>query len=326
MLWRRAAGVLIAAGCLAPTSSHSQTARHLEIFPIQTMTLSPQQVLLGEKNGPPAVIAGALSFPRSNLRKLPVVILVHGRGGLNVGHEQWSANLNRMGVATFVLDAFAGRAIEAGQSSQPPLAPLAMLVDAYRALEVLARSPRVDPDRIAIMGFGAGAVAALYGNLERFRRDYALPNVRFAASIGFYAPCNVKYIDDQATGQEPIRLFHGTSDTWLPIAACREYVSRLASTGRDAQLVEYAGAQNSFDNPDLQRPVSLAEMPTTRNCRIEENPRGALVNRETGKPFDSQDACVERGVTVAYDAEATTIARKDVGEFLRHVLHLEKTR
>jgi predicted esterase len=70
-----------------------------------------------------------------------------------------------------------------------------MMVDAYRALAMLAQHERIDPNRIAIMGFSKGAIAALYSSKERFRKSYALRNMEFAAHIGMYAPCNTTYRD-----------------------------------------------------------------------------------------------------------------------------------
>jgi hypothetical protein len=76
-----------------------------------------------------------------------------------------------------------------------------MIADVYRALEFLARHPRVDPTRIAVMGFSKGGFAALYASLKRFQR--------------------------------------GAADDWLPMEACCYYVARLRRAGKDATLTEY---------------------------------------------------------------------------------------
>jgi hypothetical protein len=41
-----------------------------------------------------------------------------------------------------------------------------------------------------------------------------------------------------------------------------------------------------------------------------------IINSDTGQPFSLDDPCIERGATIAYNAEATDAARKDVVEFL----------
>ena len=62
----------------------------------------------------------------------------------------------------------------------------------------------------------------------------------------------------------------------------------------------------------MQLPRAL----TARKCRFEEKQRGSIINSDTGQPATSNDPCIERGVTIAYNAEATEAAQKDVVEFL----------
>jgi dienelactone hydrolase len=92
---------------------------------------------------------------------LPAVILLHGSGGISGYVTDWEMDLNSMGVATFVIDCFKGRGIVNTNNDQSQLGRLSMIVDAYRALDVLAKHPRIDPNRIAIMGFSRGGQAAL---------------------------------------------------------------------------------------------------------------------------------------------------------------------
>jgi len=72
----------------------------------------------------------------------------------------------------FILDSFAGRNIVSTVTDQSQLDHLAMMVDAYRALGVLATHPRIDPARVAVMGFSKGAVAAVYSANQRFAKQF----------------------------------------------------------------------------------------------------------------------------------------------------------
>jgi|SRR6266536_1796796 len=85
-------------------------AARTEVRAIETLTLTDQQFLTGDKNGKSVTIAGQLRFPQGASGRLPVVILQHGSGGLNAGHELWSKHFNEMGVASFLVDSFSGRA------------------------------------------------------------------------------------------------------------------------------------------------------------------------------------------------------------------------
>jgi len=147
----------------------AQTVR-LELYPLPTTTLSDSEFLTGTKEGKATIVAGELRLPRAESERLPAVLLLHGSGGVDSRETSWANHLNKLRIATFTLDSFTGRGITRTGENQALLARLAMVVDAYRALELLAKHPRIDPTRIAIMGFSRGAQATLYASLKRFRR------------------------------------------------------------------------------------------------------------------------------------------------------------
>jgi hypothetical protein len=59
-----------------------------------------------------------------------------------------------------------------------------------------------------------------------------------------------------------------------------------------------------------------------RNCRIEEEPGGVLVNLETKQPFNYKDACVVHGVHVGHDPIVTEASTMAVKAFLRAAFKL----
>jgi dienelactone hydrolase len=287
-----------------------------EMRPVETVTLSAQQFLTGDKNGQPATLAGELRIPKPGTDKLPAVILIHGSGGIAPPQDRWMQEINSIGVAAFILDSFSGRGIVNTITDQSQLSTLGMMVDAYRALGTLAQHPRIDPNRIAVMGFSKGAVAAVYSSNERFRKAYGPANVEFAAHIGLYTPCTPTYRDDDKVTGKPIRLFHGIADDWVPIEPCRAYVERLKKSGVDVALAEYPDAYHAYDYFYLKEPVKLPLAQTARNCQLAEGDAGQILNSKTGKPFDLNDPCMEKGTTVVYNEAATTATTKAVKEFL----------
>ena len=68
-----------------------------EIYPLETSTLTTQQILTGQKSGKPTRLAGELRLPPGSGR-IPAVVLVHGSGGMSVGTERWAQELNNIGV------------------------------------------------------------------------------------------------------------------------------------------------------------------------------------------------------------------------------------
>jgi dienelactone hydrolase len=133
--------------------------------------------------------------------------------------------------ATFVADSFTGRGITNTITDQSQLSSYAMMNDTFAALAVLAKHPRIDPNKIAVMGFSKGAVPSLYASMNRFQSAYAPEGASFASYIGFYTPCNIALIDDEKVSAKPIRLYHGIADDWVPVGPCRDYVARLKKAG-----------------------------------------------------------------------------------------------
>src|SRR5207237_8067537 len=140
---------------------------------------------------------------------------------------------NGIGVAVLILDAFTGRGIVQTNTDQSQLESLAMIGDAYRVLAVLSKHPRIDASKSALMGFSKGGDVALHASMKRFHHMYGSPDVDFAAFVPFYAPCNTTYLEDDQITDRPIRMFHGSADNWLRVAACRDSVKGLSAAGKD---------------------------------------------------------------------------------------------
>jgi dienelactone hydrolase len=307
---------------LLPAVASAQIAR-VEVHPIQSVTMSDQDFLNGRKDGRPTMLAGQLRIPRPGTDRLPAVLLLHGSGGVGTNVVDWEEQLNSIGVATFVLDAFTGRGIVGTSTDQAQLGRLAMTYDAYRALEILERHPRIDPQRIALMGFSRGGQAALYASLKRFQRMHGPASGRdFAGYMPFYAPCGTTYIDDDEVSPSPIRMFHGAADNYVPVAPCREYVARLKAKGAKVTLTEYPGAYHVFDGRNFKTPVIAAKSQSTRNCQLAETQNGVVVNVKTQQAFSYADPCVELGPTIAYDEKAHAESVKAVKEFVAATLKL----
>ena len=210
----------------------------IETIPIQTLTISDEQFLTGDAAGRPTTISGTLKAAQGS-GHLPLVILLHGSGGIEENAVVWERVFASVGISTFEIDSFTGRGIVSTVADQSQLGRLNMIFDLYRSLAILAAHPQVDPNRIAVMGFSRGGQAALYATLKRFQRMWNPSGIDAAAYIALYAPCITTYIDDTQVTDHPIRIFHGRSDDWVEIAPCRAYFGRLRVTAKDVQMIEY---------------------------------------------------------------------------------------
>ena len=313
MRWYLAVFVLAAA---LPGFATAQVPR-VELHPFETRSPSDQQFLTNAPDAPSVTIAGELRIPSAGTNRLPAVVLLHGSGGISAGVQAWASELNGMGVATFVVDSFSGRRLTTTGADQDALSRLAMVVDAYSALDVLAAHPRIDPSRIVLMGFSRGGGAAHWAAMDRFREMHARQSTAvYALHIAFYPTCNREFRNAMAVSA-PVRIIHGTADDYIPIGECRDLVARLRAAGRDASILEIEGAHHVFDAPSGGIERALAAQ-TTRSCPIiRETEDGRLVNSATNRVFTyASDPCVERGTTVGRDAAGREQARLAVREYL----------
>lgn len=306
----------------AQDSATKPMAARTELHSIPSLTLSDEQFLKGDAGGKPVVVSGELRIAQGSGR-LPVVVMIHGSGGMGPNIDLWTREFNEMGVSTFALDGFTGRGLTSVNTDQALLGRLNMILDAYRVLDILAGHPRVDASRIALMGFSRGGQAALFASLKRFHRSWNKSGIEFAAYIPFYPDCMTTYQSDTEVADRPIRIFHGTPDDYNPVARCKPYVERLRGAGRDVQLTEYPNASHAFDNPlGSLMPSVVKNAQTVRHCTIVEEPSGRLINAATRQLFTYKDACVERDPHVGYDPAATQAAGKAVKDLLKAVFKL----
>jgi dienelactone hydrolase len=321
--WIFCIGILLAGIETNAQSVPKEIAARVEIHAIPSLTIFDQQFLTGDANGKPVTVAGEFRIAQGGGR-LPVVVLMHGSGGVGANIEPWVHQFNTMGISTFVIDGFTGRGLTTVSQNQVLLGRLNFIIDIYRALDILARHPRVDPDRIVLMGFSRGGQAALYASLDRFNKLWNKSGVQFAGYIPFYPDCSTRYATDTEVAARPIRIFHGTPDDYNPVASCKAYVERLQDAKRDVVLTEYPDSQHGFDAGLLgvSTVAVSANAQTARNCHIREGEGGVLMNADTQAPFGYQDACIELNPHVGGNPVTAEAARKAVSEFLQALFRL----
>jgi dienelactone hydrolase len=106
-------------------------------------------------------VRATLGFPEEAKDRYPAVVVVHSIGGYRDANEGYAAAaLRKSGFAILIYDSFTARGTTGlAMSGSPGYLP-AGVADAYAALRVLASEPKIDPDRIAIVGFSFGGEVA----------------------------------------------------------------------------------------------------------------------------------------------------------------------
>jgi len=301
---------LFAVGCSSALSTVTEggTGR----IEVPSLTIAPNGI------EEPVTVAGELSIPAATSGRVPAVIVLHSCSGMTPNLAEWTAAVNRMGFAALLLDSFTARGVTeicSGGAGRTTVTVSSRLADVYRALALLAAHPRIDPRRIAALGFSHGGWVTLWASQAPIERRFLRANVDFAAFAAFYpAACNVRLLNETAMAPGPVRIFQGTADDWTPIAACREWVARRQAAGREVSLVAYDRAMHAFDVPYFSPPQHWNGIFNPGNCTITQQRDGAFV-ADDGRPLTATSPCVTRGATLGYDASAHRQSIADVKTF-----------
>lgn len=198
----------------------------------------------------PIPLSGKLMLPAGD-SKVPAVVIGHTVGGVKpVLYHRWAKSLNDAGFAVFVVDSFGPRGLT--NMSKKGIAEVEgggsfLTADAFKALALLATHPRIDPGRIAFLGFSMGGITANYVIHEKFRRAVlGDTTTRFATSIGHYPSCHYNFFENKPS-VTPLFLFLAEKDDWTPAIACKEYGDFLTARGYRVATQVYEGAGHGYD-------------------------------------------------------------------------------
>jgi dienelactone hydrolase len=299
---------LLAGGCATALSDVTEGRTGRITIPTITMAAGGAEEA--------TAITGELSLPAGATDRVPAVILLHSCSGVTPNLADWAQEVNRMGFAALVLDSFTARGVTELCTGRTPVSIGSRLIDAYRALTLLSVHPRIDPRRIAALGFSHGGWVTLWASQAQFERRFLRANVEFAAHAAFYpAGCNAQLLRETDMAPGPVRIFHGTADDWTPIGPCREWVSRRQAAGRNVSLVAYEGAMHAFDAPFFTPPRRLPDVVNSGRCVVTQQPDGVFVDNE-GRPFSGLSSCMTRGGTLGYHPAAHKQSITDLKTFL----------
>lgn len=134
----------------------------------------------------PLTISGELRVPdHSAEQSVPAVVVLHGSAGIDSRGALYIQALNAAGIATLEIDMFAARGLAVGER---PAFPTLNVPDAFSALAYLAADPRIDAERIGIVGFSWGGVVTMLAASGSYVDIYG-DGEGFAAHVAHYPIC-----------------------------------------------------------------------------------------------------------------------------------------
>src|SRR5882672_179556 len=322
--------VLLATIALA--AGHGQTLQAgTTTVTFRSSTYSDVRQLLAREAATGAVTVKAnLGFPEQASDRYPAVIVVHGIGGYRDAHEgHVAAELRKAGFATLTYDSFAARGTTgAALQGSPGYLPIGV-ADAYAALRLLSGEPRIDAERIAIIGFSYGGEVAHLAAFETLRSALNPGPGRFAAHVAFYPGGNFgATAEPSAYTGSPVLMLLGEKDENLPVTKIESYLAyaRAAGAPTPIETVIYPGAYHAWTVPDLATARFYPDFASTKKCPlILLGPKGpaSLIDGEA-KPFDPAvfGACVAAapGYSMGFDAAVRAQSITDAVRFLQRSL------
>lgn len=184
-------------------------------------------------------LRGILRLPEKSAARVPAVVIAHGTGGVDGRGAKWAAFFLQHGIGSLEIDYFGPRGFRGGTSQRLPTPTH----DIYTAVKLLATHPRVDSQRIAVIGFSRGGAMSVDSS------NYAemLAGVRTAAHVGLYPWCggDLNIVDDPTL--PPVLILSGANDHYLFNSTCERLAKRAAARGRAVRFKAYEGAYHGWD-------------------------------------------------------------------------------
>lgn len=217
-------------------------------------------LLLGAVSAPAAVqtervvyrhgdtqLVGYLMWDDRYQGKRPGVLVVHEWWGLSDYIKRRARMLAELGYVAFAADMYGeAKVTRHGDTAAQWMKQITANVERWRkrvnaGLEQLRRSERVDPQRLAAVGYCFGGATVM---------QLAYAGADLSGVVSFHGSLPVPDAPDQLTIKPRILAFHGHADAFVPPERVQQFKAALEQTGADWHLVTFGGARHAFTNPE----------------------------------------------------------------------------
>jgi dienelactone hydrolase len=188
-------------------------------------------------------LEGYLAYDDAVAEKRPGVLVVHEWWGLNDYVKMRIHKLAELGYVAFALDMY-GKGIFTSDPKQASelaghLRGTPLLRQRARAgLEILKQNERVDPTKIAAIGYCFGGTTVL---------ELAYSGADIAGVVSFHGGLTLPKPGD--TIKAKILVLHGADDGFASTQTINDFQDAMRKSGADWQMIFYGGAVHSFTNP-----------------------------------------------------------------------------
>ncbi len=193
-----------------------------------------------------AVFQGFLAYDDAVSGKRPGVLVVHEYWGLNDYARKRAEQLAGLGYVAFAGDMYGEGRVTTDPKEAARWAgelrgnPPVLRARAQAALKVLTDNSRVDPRRLAAIGYCFGGTTVL---------ELAASGADLAGVVSFHGGIPKLTPEEAKAIKARILILHGADDPHVPAADIAAYQEALRQAGVDWQMVYYGGAVHAFTNP-----------------------------------------------------------------------------
>jgi dienelactone hydrolase len=207
----------------------------------------------------------SITWPEEAGVSVPAVLMFSGCGGVRQVQDDYAEMIAEAGAAAMVVDSHAARSIPSALAR--PLVCTAALMrgqgratDVFAAAELARRDPRIDPDRIVLLGWSHGGWAMMEAlafaaegapppGLDALGED-PLSGVRGAALIYPYCGWPGRARNRHDVWSVPVAALLVEGDVVASPGDCETVFSRQTEAGADITVLTGTGLTHAFDAPD----------------------------------------------------------------------------
>ena len=197
----------------------------------------------------PARVSGSLHLPMQASSPFPCMVILTSSAGVQRHREHYYAQaLNDAGCAALIVDSFTGRGVRRTVADQSLVSAAQMEGDAFAALALLRADPRIDPDRIGVMGVSKGGGATLNTAIAVRRRwREGFPHL-FDLHVAICPGATAQH-RDPTTHDRPIYFMLAGRDDYTPAPLAVDYAQRMRAAGNGRIRVKvYGGAHHGWES------------------------------------------------------------------------------
>jgi dienelactone hydrolase len=193
-------------------------------------------------------LKGHLAWDDAVKEKRPAVLIVHEVWGLNDYARKRAEQLAKMGYVAFACDMYGeGKVFEHPDDAKKMMAEIRAnkekwLARATAGIEVLRKNEKVDPKRIAAIGYCFGGSTVL---------ELAFSGADLSAVVSFHGGLSVPESTDKIKAK--ILICHGADDAFIPKETIEKLKAKLDAGKVSYKFIAYPGAVHSFTVPEADK-------------------------------------------------------------------------